>query len=152
MGGGYFQDVVGAAGVSARVGGDFAQTFLRCFEMHLAEAALGIVECATQKNNDLIFSQWVQHINAAAREKGRVDFEGWIFGGGADQADAAFFHVREEGILLRFVEAVNFVDEDNGARAVLAGGGGLAPDLLDFLDAGEDGGKTDEVGPGVWGK
>ena len=116
--------------------------------MHLAEAALGIVECAAQKNDDLIFSQRIQHINATAREQRGVDFEGRIFGGGADQANAAFLHVRQEGILLRFVEAVNFVDEDDGARAVLAGAVGIAHDLLDFLDAGEHGGKLDEVGLG----
>ena len=56
--------------------------------------------------------------------------------------------MRQKGILLRFVEAVNFVDEDDGARAVLAGAVGIAHDLLDFLDAGEHGGKLDEVGLG----
>ncbi len=116
--------------------------------MQLTETALGIAECAAQKNNNLIFGQRLQHINAAAREQRGVDFEGRIFGGGADQADAAFLDVREEGILLRFVEAVNFVDEDDGARAVLAGAVGIAHDLLDFLDAGEHGGKLDEVGLG----
>ena len=54
--------------------------------------------------------------------------------------------MRKEGVLLRFVEAVNFVDEDNGARAVLAGAVGIAHDLLDFLDAGENGGELDETG------
>ena len=54
----------------------------------------------------------------------------------------------QKGILLRFVEAMNLVDEDDGARAVLAGAVGIAHDLLDFLDAGEHGGKLDEVGLG----
>ena len=116
--------------------------------MHLAEAALGVVERAAQKNNNLIFGQRLQHVDAAARKQRGVDFERRIFGGGADQANAAFLDVREEGILLRFVEAVNFVDEDDGARAVLAGAVGIAHDLLDFLDAGEHGGKLDEVGLG----
>jgi hypothetical protein len=56
--------------------------------------------------------------------------------------------VRQEGVLLRFVEAVNFVDEDDGARAVLAGAVGIAHDLLDFLDAGEHSGKLDKIGFG----
>src|SRR6266851_1213619 len=113
--------------------------------MHWAETALGIGEGATQKNDNLIFGQRLQHIDAAAREQRGVDFEGRIFGGSADQANAAFLDVREERILLSFVEAVDFVDEDDGPRAVLAGVVGVAHDLLDFLDAGENGGELDEV-------
>src|SRR5260370_42228386 len=89
--------------------------------MHWAETALGIGEGATQKNDNLILGQWLQHIDAATREQRGVDFEGRILCGCADQANAAFLDVREEGILLRFVEAVNFVDEDDGTRAILAG-------------------------------
>ena len=118
------------------------------FEMHLAEAALGVAERAAQKHDNLLFGQRLQHVDAAAREQRGVDFERRIFGGGADQANAAFLDVRQEGVLLRFVEAVNFVDEDDGARAVLAGAVGVGHDLLDFLDAGEHGGKLDEVGLG----
>jgi hypothetical protein len=116
--------------------------------MHRAQATLGIAEGAAEKKDDFIFRQRLQHIDAAARKQRGVDFERRIFGGGADQADAAFFDVREECILLRFVEAMNFVDEDDGARAVLAGAVGIAHDLLDFLDAGEHSGKLDEVGLG----
>ena len=43
----------------------------------------------------------------------------------------------KEGILLRLVEAMNLIDKDNGARAVLPGAIGIAHDLLDFLDAGQ---------------
>ena len=71
-----------------------------------------------------------------------------IFGRRADQANAAFFDVGQEGILLGLVEAMNLVDEDDGARAVLAGAIRVGHDLLDFLDAGEHGGKFDELGLG----
>ena len=37
--------------------------------MHLAEATLGVGEGAAQKDDDLIFGQRVQHIDAAAREQ-----------------------------------------------------------------------------------
>ncbi len=53
--------------------------------------------------------------------------------------------MRQKSILLRFVEAVNFVDKDDSARAILASAVGVAHDLLDFLDAGEHGGKLNEV-------
>ena len=119
--------------------------------MHLAETALGIAERAAQQNDNLIFGQWLQHIDAAAREQRRDDFERRILGGGADQPNAALLDVREKGILLRFVEAVNLVDENDGAGAVLAGAVGIAHDLLNFLDAGEHGGEFDEVGLGDTG-
>ena len=50
--------------------------------------------------------------------------------------------------MLRLVEAVDFVDEDDGAGAVLAGALGVGHDLLDFLDAAHDSGELDEVGVG----
>src|ERR1700688_2623720 len=113
--------------------------------MHLTEAAFFIDERASKKYNNLIFGQWLQHIDAAAREQGGVDFEGRVFCRRSDQADAAFFDMRQKGVLLRLVEAVNFVDEDDGARAVLAGAGGVAYYPLDFLDAREHSRKFDKV-------
>jgi hypothetical protein len=53
--------------------------------------------------------------------------------------------VREEGVLLRFVEAVNLVDEDEGAGAVLAGALRVGHDLLDLFDSGKHGGELDEL-------
>ena len=50
--------------------------------------------------------------------------------------------------MLRLVEAVHFVDEDDGAGAVLAGALGVGHDLLDFLDAGKHGRELDELGVG----
>ncbi len=51
-------------------------------------------------------------------------------------------------VLLGFVEAVNFVDEDDGA---MAGAGfllGHGHDFLYLLDAGEDGAEGDKLGAG----
>ena len=146
--GGDFEGVVGAAGVAAGVGGDLAKGVVVGLEVEVAEAAIGVGEGALQELDDLIFGELLEDVDAAAGEESAVDFEGWIFGGGADEADAAFFDVRKKGILLGFVEAVNFVDEDDGAGAVLAGAVGVGHDLLDFLDAGEDGGELDELGFG----
>src|ERR1700691_2648623 len=98
--------------------------------MHRTESTLSIDECAAQKNHNLVFGQWLQHIHPAAREQRGVDFKRWIFGGCTDQANAAFFYVRKESILLRFVEAVNFVHEDDGARAIVAAAIGIAHDLF----------------------
>ena len=54
--------------------------------------------------------------------------------------------MREKGVLLGFVEAVNLVDEDDGA---VAGAGfmlGYGHDLLDFLDARENRAEGNEFG------
>ena len=53
--------------------------------------------------------------------------------------------MRQKRILLRLVEAVNFVDEHNGARAVLPGALGIGHHLLDFFNSGEHGGEFDEL-------
>ena len=93
----------------------------------------------------MIFSEWLQDIDAAAREQRGVNLERRILGRCADQADVAFFHVWQEGVLLSLVEAVNFVDEDDGTRAVLTRAFGIGHDLLDLFDSGEHGGKFNEL-------
>ncbi len=90
-------------------------------------------------------------VDAAAGEERGVDFEGGIFGGGADKADGAALDVGQEGVLLGLVEAMDLVDEEDGARAEAGGFFGLDHDLLDLLDAGEDGGELDEGGSGELG-
>ena len=59
----------------------------------------------------------VQGVDAAAGEQGGDDLEGRIFGGRADEADGAVLDVGQEGVLLGFVEAMDLVDEEDGARA-----------------------------------
>ena len=110
-----------------------------------AEAAYVIGESAFEERDNLLFGEGVEGVDAAAGEQGGDDFEGGILGGGADEADSAALDVRQEGVLLGFVEAVNFIDEEDGAGAV-GGPFGVGHDLLDFLDAGEDGGELDEGG------
>jgi hypothetical protein len=94
------------------------------------------------------FAQRRRGVDAAAGEQRGVDFEGGVFGGGADEADAAALDVGQEGVLLGLVEAMDLVDEEDGARAVGGGLFGVDHDLLDLLDAGEDGGELDEAGVG----
>ena len=59
--------------------------------------------------------------------------------------------MRQKRILLGFVEAMDFIDEDDRPRAVLLGALGIGHDLLDFLDAGEHGGELDELSLGEAG-
>ena len=67
----------------------------------------------------------LEHQHARARQQRRVQLERRVFGGGADQHDGAVLHHRQEAVLLRAVEAVDLVDEQQrplprsrgGARA-----------------------------------
>jgi hypothetical protein len=56
--------------------------------------------------------------------------------GGANEPDDAAFDVGQKNVLLRFVKAVDFVDEQNGALAgiflAIAGGGKDAPHVGDI--------------------
>src|SRR5262249_9487921 len=59
--------------------------------------------------------------------------------------------IREECVLLGFVEAVNFINEEDGTRTVGGGFLRVGHDLLDFFYAGEDGRELDEGGFGGFG-
>ena len=61
--------------------------------------------------------------------------------------------VGQKRVLLRLVEAVNLVDEDDGAAAVLlALARASAITCLDFLDAGQHRDERDELAPWSCGR
>lgn len=82
------------------------------------EAALAIGERALHQAGDVGFGERLQLEDQRAREQGAVDAEIWILSGGADEDDGAVFNRWQEPVLLRFVEAMHFVDEENGLAAV----------------------------------
>src|SRR5439155_19555622 len=55
----------------------------------------------------------------AAREERGDHLEAGVLGGGADQRHRPALNVREQRVLLRLVEAVDLVDEEQRALAVL---------------------------------
>ena len=67
------------------------------------------------------FGQRLQRVDAAAGEQRGVEFEGRVLGRGADEADGAALDVGQESVLLRLVEAMNLIDEEDGARAQAGG-------------------------------
>jgi hypothetical protein len=64
-----------------------------------------------------LLRQRLQHEHLRAREQRRVHLERRVLGGGADQHDVAGLDARQERVLLRLVEAVDLVDEDDRAAA-----------------------------------
>ena len=90
--------------------------------------------------------QRLQHEHLRARQQRRVHLERRILRRRADQDDVAGLDAREEGVLLRLVEAMDLVHEDDRPPAhapppILRRG----HDLLDLLDAGEHGAERHEV-------
>ena len=90
--------------------------------------------------------QPAKHEHLRAREQRGVDLERRILGRGADQHDVAGLDARQKRVLLRLVEAVDLVDEDDRAASGRAADAlGLAHHVADFLDAGHHGAEGHEA-------
>ena len=82
--------------------------------------------------------------HAGARQQRRVELERGILGRRADQRDRAVLHHGQEEILLRAVEAMDLVDEEQRALPLRAARARGVEDLLQFRDAGVDGRELHE--------
>ena len=83
--------------------------------MALTEAAFGVAEGLIGDESEVAIGEGEELEDAGAADECGVDFEEGVFGGGADEGEGAVFDPGEEGVLLGFVEAVDFVDEEDGA-------------------------------------
>jgi hypothetical protein len=86
------------------------------------------------------------------RQQRGVHFERRIFRGGADEDDVSRFDKRQKGVLLRLVESVDLVDEDDRLRAAgLPFPARFLHQRPDLFDRAAGGGERDELGPGLIG-
>ena len=85
---------------------------------------------------ELVVLQLLEPEHAASRQQRSDDLEGWVFSRRADQGDRAVFDVRQDGVLLRLVEAVDLVDEQDRAQSSPPVHLGLGHDLAQVGDAG----------------
>ena len=83
--------------------------------------------------------------HAAPREQGRVDLERRVLGRGPDQADRAVLDRPEQGVLLRLVEAMDLVDEEDRPSVAALAFPGLVDGRPNLAHAGEDRGERDEL-------
>ena len=79
----------------------------------------------------------VEYEHLAAREERAIELEGRILRGRADQDDRAVLDIGQESILLRAIEAVNLVDEQQRPLARQATTLGGLEDLAQIRHAGE---------------
>ena len=148
---GDLQRVVGVAAVAAGVAGDQLQRIVVGGQLERTQTTLVVCEGAAQEGRDLSFGERFEHVDAAAGKQRGDDLEGGILGGCSDEPDGAAFDVGKEGVLLGLVEAVNLIDEEDGAGVHLGGLRGGGHHLLDLLDAAHDGGELDESSLGGLG-
>ena len=94
-----------------------------------AQAALPVGERVAQDAGDVRVLERPELEDAAAREQRGVDVEEGVLGRRADQDHRAVLDVRQQRVLLRAVEAVDLVDEEDRA---------LVRDLAAPLRAGDD--------------
>jgi hypothetical protein len=95
----------------------------------------------------LLGRERLQHVHRSAREQRRIDFERRVFGRRADKGQQPAFDVGQESVLLRLVEAMHFIDEENRAPATAgARHFGACHRLTNVLDPREDRREGDEIG------
>ncbi len=82
-----------------------------------AQTALAVVDGPIDDASYGIPVQRLEHVDAGPGEQRRVDFEGGVLRGGADEDHGAVLHVGQEGVLLGLVEAVHLVHEEHRAAA-----------------------------------
>ena len=88
------------------------------FHRQSPQAPLRIGERAQHQTANIIGSQGLQLEYARPRNQRRVHIEEGIFRSGSYQRDRAALHMRQQRVLLRFVEPVDLVDEKNCTLAV----------------------------------
>ena len=87
----------------------------------------GVVQLKTDRN--------VAVRTAAAREQRGVKREGRVLGGGPDERDGALLDMGQKRILLRLVETVDLIQEEDGASSREAPRTGCSLDALsNFCD------------------
>ncbi len=79
----------------------------------LAQAALGVGQRAAHEADEALRRERLELENLGARDQRAVDVKERIVRRRADQPDDAALDIRQQDVLLGFVEPVDFVDEEN---------------------------------------
>ena len=112
-----------------------------------ADAFPCVREGAVDEGRDVLAGERLQLEDAGTGDQRAVDLEVRVFGSRADEDHRAVLDEREEIVLLRLVEAVDLIDEEDGlpavATVVLLRAG---DDLLEVLLSGDGGVHLLEVG------
>ena len=81
------------------------------------QPALLVIERPPDDDRDLVVGQRLEAPDAHPRQEGGVDLEVRVLGRRPDQRDRPVLDVRQQGVLLGLVEAMDLVEEEDGPRA-----------------------------------
>ena len=107
---------------------------------------------ALQRGGDVFGGDRFHHVHAAARQQRRIQLEGRVFGGRANEQDGAALDMRQERILLVFVETMHLVHEQHRAPTFRKTMRSFGQHHAHFGQAGEHRGDRLEFGVGVLGQ
>ena len=111
------EGVEGDTRIPARESGEECEAAWFERDTTLAETPLSIVEGGRDDALDDLRRQGLEAVELAARDERRVDLEVGVLGGRPDERDHAVLDGRQQGVLLRLVEAMDLIDEEDRARA-----------------------------------
>lgn len=93
----------------------------------------------------LLISEFFEHEDSAPAEQRIIDGEARILGGCADEDDGAFLYIGQKRILLGFIPAVDFIQENDGRFAVLEIDLGLIDQFEQILFLAGDSREIEEI-------
>ena len=103
------------------------------------QTALLVLERAPDDRRDVVVGQRLEAPDAHPRQQRGIHLEVRVLGRRPDQRDRAVLDVRQQRVLLRLVEPMDLVEEQDGARAVQGEPFlGLGDRRADIGDAGHD--------------
>ena len=111
------------------------QSFSTCLDQFPTKPAILIRQGSLQQSHDLIHRHRLKLENLRARNQRRIDMEIRVVRRRTNEPHHPALDVRQEHILLRFVETMNFINEQNRRLSPqLTPGAGLINPRADFSD------------------
>ena len=146
------EDVERGTGVSAGEGDEVVERLVdqghaTRWAKRARQSAVYVPEGAPDDDRDRVIGEWFEAPDAHPRQECAVDFEVGVLRRRADEGNGPVLDVWQQGVLLGLVEAVDLVDEQDGAgslqgQAVL----GLGDGGPEFGHAGHDRRDAGEAG------
>ncbi len=107
----HLEPVQGPPGIAI---GGHSQTLARGveeFQFTRTQACILVIQGTIDDLTQVRRLQWLEHVNARTGQQGIIELERGVLGRCTDKCECAVLDVRQEGVLLRLVEAVHLVDE-----------------------------------------
>ena len=120
-------------------------------DRQIAEAPLAVPHRTILKGNQLLHGERLQLEDLGTGDQRAVDREEGVLRGRPDQAYCPALDIGEQGILLRLVEPVDLVDEEQCAPPVPSLDGGSPDGLADIGHRSLDAAQLDEAALGAGG-